>query len=136
MGAAVAVAGGTMAPGAGAEILLRLPIFQWLGKLSYSLYLWHWPALIIPKQALGRDLLPAETVLVLLLAVGLSALTYRLIEHPVRNSAWLKSNSASISVALGVVFVGVSFLAATGVAGLAPHAQPPQPAPNVVFPTQ
>ena len=38
---ALIVAGGMARPMAGAEVLLRVPPFQWMGKLSYSLYLWH-----------------------------------------------------------------------------------------------
>jgi peptidoglycan/LPS O-acetylase OafA/YrhL len=42
---ALVVAGGRVHPRIGGEVLLRLPPFQWLGRLSYSLYLWHWPIL-------------------------------------------------------------------------------------------
>ena len=56
LGAAAVIAGGTVAPGTGAEILLRRTPFQLAGRLSYSLYLWHWPVLAIATQTLGETL--------------------------------------------------------------------------------
>ena len=55
-----------------------------VGDWSYSLYLWHWPALILPQQALQRSLTPLETVIALLVAVNLAALTFRFVETPFR----------------------------------------------------
>jgi peptidoglycan/LPS O-acetylase OafA/YrhL len=134
-GAALAVAGGTIAPGGGAEMVLRFSIFQWLGKLSYSLYLWHWPLLTIAHEYQGRNLATGETVILCLLALALSAATFMLVEHPVRSSRWLKRRSPWVSVALGVCLVAVSLGIATGlIAWLGPHATPAQAPPQVVFP--
>jgi hypothetical protein len=57
---------------------------QWLGKISYPLYLWHWPVLVIPKIYLSRDLNPFETILAIVLILFLSDMTHRYIEEPLR----------------------------------------------------
>ena len=50
VGAALIIAGGMKAHATGAESLLHLSPFRWLGQRSYSLYLWHWPILIIAAE--------------------------------------------------------------------------------------
>jgi peptidoglycan/LPS O-acetylase OafA/YrhL len=134
-GAALAVAGGTIAPGAGAEVVLRAGVFQWIGRLSYSLYLWHWPLLTIAREYRGSYLPAGETLLLCLLALALSAATFVVVEQPVRDSRWLKSRSPFISVALGICLVAVSLGIATGlIAWLGPHAAAIKAPPQVVFP--
>jgi peptidoglycan/LPS O-acetylase OafA/YrhL len=134
-GAALAVAGGTIAPGGGAEIVLRLGIFQWLGKLSYSLYLWHWPLLTIAREYKGTDLAAGETLILCLLALMLSAVTFLAVEQPVRSARWLKRRSPRISIVLGLCLVAVAFGIVTGlIAWLGPHAAPTQAPPPVIFP--
>lgn len=133
-GTALAVAGGTIAPGEGAETVLRWGIFQWIGKLSYSLYLWHWPLLTIAREYRGADLGAGETLALCLLALALSALTFRVVEHPIRGSTWLKQRSPFVSIALGVCLVAGSFAITTGlIASLSPHVAP-QGSTQVVFP--
>jgi peptidoglycan/LPS O-acetylase OafA/YrhL len=44
VGTALVIAGGSAVPARAAESILRLPPFQWVGRLSYSLYLWHCPS--------------------------------------------------------------------------------------------
>ena len=73
---ALVVAGGTAAPAWGAEALLRLHPFRWFGKLSYSLYLWHWPILIIAAQYAGRPLSVKDNLGWVLVALGLSIACY------------------------------------------------------------
>lgn len=56
-----------------------------LGDWSFSLYLWHWPAIVVPKVTLGRDLTVTETVIALAVTVELAYLTYRFVEQPFRS---------------------------------------------------
>ncbi len=54
LGAGFVIAGGAAAPLYGVEALLGLAPFRWLGRLSYSLYLWHWPILILAAESRDR----------------------------------------------------------------------------------
>ena len=58
---------------------------QWLGAISYPLYLWHWPALVLPSSALGRPLRVRERIACILLTVVLAHLTSKFIEQPLRH---------------------------------------------------
>ena len=57
-------------------------VAQWLGAISYPLYLWHWPVLVLPSTYLGRPLHLYERGFCILLTVLLAGLTHRLIEEP------------------------------------------------------
>ncbi len=109
IGTVLAVGGGTIAPGKGAETILRMFPFQWIGKLSYSLYLWHWPLLVIAAGRAGHDLPFRQNLLLCIVALVLAAATFQLLEDPVRDSALLKSHSPLVSVAFGAVLVVLSF---------------------------
>ncbi len=60
-------------------------ISQWLGAISYPLYLWHWPALVLPSSALGRPLRIRERIFCILLTVVLAHFTSKFIEQPIRH---------------------------------------------------
>jgi peptidoglycan/LPS O-acetylase OafA/YrhL len=77
---------------------------QWLGARSYSLYLWHWPILMIAAQYAGHHLSPLQNSGLLLAAVAASALTFRLVENPIRNSRALKARTG-LTLAIGLVLV-------------------------------
>jgi hypothetical protein len=114
LGTVLVIAGGTIAPGAGAEFLLRLQPFQWIGGLSYSLYLWHWPLLVIAAGRAGHELTLTQNLVICLLAVGLSAVTLKFIENPVRNWRTLKMRNPLASLAIGACLVALSFGVADG----------------------
>jgi peptidoglycan/LPS O-acetylase OafA/YrhL len=87
LGAAAVIAGGVVAPGAGAERLLGLGVFQWFGKRSYSLYLWHWPILIIAAEQAGKSSLSlGDNLLLILLAIVVSMASYSFVENPIRHA--------------------------------------------------
>jgi peptidoglycan/LPS O-acetylase OafA/YrhL len=131
IGTALVIAGGVTAPRWGAESLLKLAPFRWLGKLSYSLYLWHWPILIIAAEAAGKSALPfSQSALWLAVALGASVATYNLIENPVRH-ANLSKLSRWVPIGLGVVLIATSFGFAT--VELDTHAAPAVP-PTPVTP--
>ena len=104
---ALVVAGGTVAPTWGAEALLRLYPFRWLGKLSYSLYLWHWPILIIAGQYAAHPLSVKDNLGWVLVALALSIVSYFVVENPIRH--WtLLTRSGVRSIYLGAALIGVS----------------------------
>jgi peptidoglycan/LPS O-acetylase OafA/YrhL len=55
-----------------------------IGKLSYSWYLWHWPLLALVRVHDFGEPSHSRDLLVVLGALVLAALTYVLIENPVR----------------------------------------------------
>ncbi len=74
------------------------PVAAYVGKLSYSLYLWHWPVLILSTAVLPEAL---RIAVPLVLSFVLAALCHHLVEEPVRRSAWLARNSKRRSLARG-----------------------------------
>lgn len=70
--------------------LLTNPIAKWFGDTSYTLYLWHWPVIILLSAAFPEG--PMFYVLALTLALGLTGLTYHFYENPIRHSHWLSDD--------------------------------------------
>jgi peptidoglycan/LPS O-acetylase OafA/YrhL len=107
------------------DVLSRFSLTQWLGKISYPLYLWHWPVLVIPEIYLSRDLKLHELISAVILILILSELTNRFIEEPLRYSAlatkriYLASLMATlISVTLGIAISASYTSSVTSTSGL------------------
>jgi hypothetical protein len=85
---------------------------QWLGKISYPLYLWHWPVLVIPKLYLSRELNSFEIALAIVLILVLSDLTHRFIEEPLRYKAMSnrKIYLSSLVATFASVFLGLAII--------------------------
>ena len=114
VGAALVIGGGVVVSNSGAEWLLGLRPFQWLGKRSYSLYLWHWPILIIVAEHYGKSTLPLGVNLILVLvALALSMATYRLVENPIRHLRRPSKPTVAAGIALILVTVGILSIAIT-----------------------
>ncbi|MGN6427679.1 MAG: acyltransferase family protein [Leifsonia sp.] len=79
---AVIVAGSPEVPWAPSRLFELRPV-QYLGDISYSLYLWHWPLIVFGLAVLGRLSLAGHAG-VLVLSLVLAALTKRFIEEPLR----------------------------------------------------
>jgi peptidoglycan/LPS O-acetylase OafA/YrhL len=106
--AAVIVAG----PAAlfGPVVLLRRPALTWVGARSYSIYLWHWPALVLVAAQFG-PLSVGQRLATLAGAVAVAALTFRLVEDPVRHSAWLAATNRR-GLVMGGSLIAVAVTAA------------------------
>lgn len=101
------------------------PVAAWLGRISYGVYLWHWPfalLLLLPDGAfsLGRSLA------VVALSVGTAAASFYLVEQRVqarRAASWL--NPRRLIWVLPVVL-------ALGIGSASAAVQAPPPAPGAV----
>ena len=66
---------------------LTNPVSVYLGDISYSLYLWHFPVIVLGAALAGDD--AAHRVLYGVLIVLAAVYSYHLVENPVRRSDWL-----------------------------------------------
>ncbi len=107
---ALVIAGGTPRPTRGAEMVLATPPFRWVGRWSYSWYLWHLPLLVLAAQAahtvVNSQSIATNLVLVAV-ALGLAALTYQFVENPVRHSKRLVGSPRWSLVGAGVLIAAV-----------------------------
>jgi peptidoglycan/LPS O-acetylase OafA/YrhL len=69
--------------------LLTLEPFQYLGRISYAWYLWHWPVIIFGIELLDTESVPTLVLLTLLAWIP-AQISYRLIEEPLRRSTKLR----------------------------------------------
>ena len=75
----------------------------WVGLLSYSLYLWHWPFFAFQKyHNLRHDLWPIQLGLVLL-SILLAALSLRYIERPFRSRKIIPSRRTVFNLSAAAV---------------------------------
>ena len=93
--------------------LLRLPPVQFLGNVSYSIYLWHWPLIVLAPFVLERELDTLTSIAILVLTIVLAWITKILVEDPVRKGPFLTSRKArwtfgSAAVATAMVFAVVA----------------------------
>ena len=108
----------------GPTSLLALPPLQWVGKLSYSLYLWHWPVIVYAGM-LTPELSIAQRLACAALTLALSVLSYHLIENPIRRNGWLTAKAARALVP-ALLLTGTGVAAAYANARLAVHHLDPQ----------
>jgi peptidoglycan/LPS O-acetylase OafA/YrhL len=119
LGTALVLAAGSEARGGVGSVLGVRPL-QFLGMVSYSLYLVHWPALVLPAAAAGASHVPQLwiTLPVVAACVPVAWLLYRFVEDPLRRwpvlaaarprRTLLAAGSASLAVVLlaSVAFAG------------------------------
>jgi peptidoglycan/LPS O-acetylase OafA/YrhL len=115
--ALVAGAGGLRA---GPVRLLGLAPLQTIGTLSYTWYLWHWPALVLAPAVVGHPLGLGQNVAVCLFSLALAALTTALVEQPARRSRWLSARTARSLVTGAVLSLGAAMVAVLVVAAVPP----------------
>ncbi len=108
LGTAAVIAAGPSAGGSGPVAVLGRPAFVAVGGLSYSLYLWHWPA-VVAAEAWTGGLSPAAGLAVVAASTVPAWLTHRLLENPVRYSVTLaRRPRRALAVGAGFTAVGVA----------------------------
>ncbi len=121
LGAALVIAGGAGRPRKGAVLALGTAPMRWIGDRSYSLYLWHWPILIIATAYLGRDLTAIETAGLVAAALLATVVTYALIEYPIHKGRLQSTRTTSLALwPASIAFVALVSLVAIDAAKSAP----------------
>lgn len=138
-GAALLILAGTRATHSGANKLLASKIFVWLGDRSYSLYLWHWPVLLL-GGAYGFTSRMLGTASLIFLSIALATLSYRFIEIPLWKGRFSKVSPRAVgltsTLAVATLFGASQFLVAdvfsgTAVSGSRNEGDPRADAPAV-----
>ena len=112
LGAALLIHSGGQGDTLASRVLaLRPAVF--VGKVSYSLYLWHWPLLAYAAYEFEDQLTNADRIGLLVLAFVLSVLSYYWIEQPARRGTILPTRrgaftaTAAAIAACAVMSIGI-----------------------------
>lgn len=92
-------------------VLLGKSLPQFLGRISYSLYLWHWPLLVLPLAWKGLPLTIYERIGLALLAIPIAYATQRWVEDPLRHGkliGTLPRKNLITAAAMALVVAGAS----------------------------
>ncbi|MDQ1538875.1 MAG: hypothetical protein QOE58_3268 [Actinomycetota bacterium] len=95
--------------------VFRLRLLQWLGDVSYSVYLWHWPLLVFAPYLLRRNLGTPDLVLLLLICLAISGLSKRYVEDATRFLPRLTASPRATLSAAAVSMAVIALVCATQV---------------------
>ena len=120
LGALLVIMSGSSAIGQGClgRIFLENPVFSWLGRISYSLYLTHWPIIVLYRYSTNETLTPVEVLSLLTASIITGAILHYCIEKKFYASRFNIDNSQPqhktqprqtlITLALGLFMAAIS----------------------------
>lgn len=93
--------------------VLSRPTVVYLGQVSYGTYLWHWLVILVTTRVVGAGPLSTAVVAVVV-ATALAALSFELLERPVRTAPSLDRRRVAVVAAGVAASVAVGVLAVPG----------------------
>lgn len=129
LGVLAVIAAGTPATGPRARIT-GLPPIQFLGDVSYGVYLWHWPLIVLLPFVTLTPLATGQKLGIAAASIALGWASKRFVEDPVRGHRWLagRPRRSLLGAAAGMVLVTCAALP------LAVSSIPPPPDPPATLP--
>jgi hypothetical protein len=102
--------------------LLSIRPLVFVGLISYSLYLWHWPVYVFSRYVLFRGLSPLETAVLIATSFGLAILSWRFVERPFRRPIARVRLFPAAAAAMAIAFaVGAFAASSNGLPGRLPE---------------
>ena len=108
---AVLIAGDS---GWGPRVMFSADSLQLLGARSYSVYLWHWPVLVLVEARFGTPDAAGKAALIIGVLV-VSAVSYRYVEQPIRHNGWLAAlpkrslGAAGLAISISAAVISYGF---------------------------
>ena len=102
----VLIAAVTLPGGALAKAFSWAPL-RWLGTRSFAIYLLHWPLLLVVRQVapdLNRGI---QAALAIAASLAIAEVSFRALEHPIRQGRWPAATHTFKVAALGIAVVGL-----------------------------
>jgi len=87
--------------------LLSLRPIVFVGLISYSLYLWHWPLIVFAKQIFYEKHSLFTTAGIVVLSFVMATLSWKYVEHPFRKRGTLRQRRRIFVVAASVMMVSI-----------------------------
>jgi peptidoglycan/LPS O-acetylase OafA/YrhL len=115
------IAHAVLSPGSPTARVLAIAPLVWLGRISYGVYLWHWPLFEFVNQERTALTGPALLGTRCAVTIAVAAVSYLLIEQPIRNRRWPRP--VPLVVRAGVVASVGAVVAVIALATI-PPAQP------------
>lgn len=98
--------------------ICRSKLVSFLGRASYSIYLWHWPIIAYYRYYFGIDLDWQEGVMLALCSIGAGWLSYRYVETTVRFTTISLSGLVKRTCAVSLVLIGVGIFCRSDLANV------------------
>jgi peptidoglycan/LPS O-acetylase OafA/YrhL len=115
IGAALFIWSGSGVPTLSRHAFSPLEVVRFFGRISYSLYLWHWPLFTFARfSKTSLTLTPFDKIALFALTVAISYLSWRFVEQPLRRGPLLPTRRA----AFGLAAASTAVLLAASVAGM------------------
>lgn len=111
VGTAMVIAGGMSGDPQWLSRVTSLPPVQFVGDISYSLYLWHWPLIVLGPFALNAELQTPSKLLVLMISVILAWGTKLWVED---KGIQFKPKSRPALKTITLMLLGMAVIAAVG----------------------
>lgn len=84
LGAILIIFAGTLSNATALNRVLGNRFLQYIGTISYSLYLWHWPVIIFAEELFPNLNHTTSLIVLFTVSVCLADITYRFVEQPFR----------------------------------------------------
>jgi peptidoglycan/LPS O-acetylase OafA/YrhL len=135
LGAAGVIIGNAQNRGLAAALLASRPAVA-VGRISFSVYLVHWPLIVFWQLCVLRPLLPYEQVVIAILTLSAAALLYAAVETPMRaRGGWVGNRSALAGIGAAAAVVAVASIVAARDGGAAWRMQEPAREASALFRT-